>query len=341
MTIDTMTLLAYLDGQLEHEADYERVEQALQQEAGLRERLQALVQQSATIRSAYRAKLEEPVPPQLVAAILNAPWPQAQAVGQRSKPRPTMDAAAQPAVAADPAQPGPWRRLWQHWVGALLGGPSGSGNQGGARAGAKGGVGGAAGGGGVGGGVGGGATAGAGRGAGAAAWAPGRLLQGVALASLVWVLLVLWVWPQAEPTAPRPHWAQSGAAVHDERVLTALQAVASAQVVRIGADTLEVLGTFERAPGQHCREVQELRLDAGAQTQTQTLAVLCQTPDRGWAVAFGASETVPVGAFETASGAQQAALQAFYEGLGAVQFLSAEEENARLTAGWQGPAPRP
>ena len=62
MTIDTMTLLAYLDGQLEHEADYERVEQALHQEAGLRERLQALVQQSATIRSAFRAKLEEPVP---------------------------------------------------------------------------------------------------------------------------------------------------------------------------------------------------------------------------------------------------------------------------------------
>lgn len=328
MTIDTMALLAYLDGQLEHEADYERVEQALQQEAGLRERLQALVQQSATIRSAYRAKLEEPVPPQLVAAILNAPWPQAQAVGQRSKPQPTMDAAA---------QPGPWRRLWQHWVGALLGGPSGSGNQGGARAGAKGGVGGAAGGGG--------ASAGAGRGAGAAAWAPGRLLQGVALASLVWVVLVLWVWPQAAPTAPRPHWAQSGAAVHDERVLTALQAVASAQVVRIGADTLEVLGSFERAPGKHCREVQELRQSAGAQTQTQTqtqtLAVLCQTPDSGWAVAFAASETVPVGAFETASGAQQAALQAFYEGLGTVQFLSADEENARLTAGWQGPAPRP
>jgi hypothetical protein len=328
MTIDTMMLLAYLDGQLEHEADYERVEQALQQDAGMRERLQALVQQSATIRSAYRAKLEEPVPPQLVAAILNAPWPQvhAQAAGQRSNPQSAVDAAAQPAVAADPAQPGPWRRLWRHWVGALLGGPSGSGNQGGARAGA---------------GAGGGASAGAGRGAGAAAWAPGRLLQGVALASLVWVVLVLWVWPQAAPTAPRPHWAQSGAAVHDERVLTALQAVASAQVVRIGTDTLEVLGSFERAPGQHCREVQELRQSAGAQTQTQTLAVLCQTPDRGWAVAFAASETVPVGAFETASGAQQAALQAFYDGLGTVQFLSADEENARLTAGWQGPAPRP
>jgi hypothetical protein len=327
MTIDTMTLLAYLDGQLEHEADYERVEQALQQDAGLRERLQALVQQSATIRSAFRTKLEEPVPPQLVAAILNAPWPQTQAVGQRSKPQSAADLAARPAV--DPAPPSPWRRLWRHWVGALLGGPSGSGNQGGARSGA----GGAA--------AGGGASAGAGRGAGLVAWAPGRLLQGVALASLVWVVLLLWVWPQAVPSAPRPHWAQSGAPVHDERVLTALQAVASAQVVRIGADTLEVLGSFERAPGQHCREVQELRQSVGAQTQKQTLAVLCQTPDSGWEVAFAASETVPVGAFETASGAQQAALQAFYEGLGAVQFLSADEENARLTAGWQGPAPRP
>jgi len=116
-----------------------------------------------------------------VAAILNAPWPKEQVAGQRSKPHSAADAAAQPAVAADPAQPGPWQRLWQHWVGALLGGPSGTGNRGMAGAGA---------GGGVGGGVGGGATAGAGRGAGAAAWAPGRLLQGVALASLVWVVLV-------------------------------------------------------------------------------------------------------------------------------------------------------
>ncbi len=72
---------------------------------------------------------------------------------------------------------------------------------------------------------------------------------------------------------------------------------------------------------------------------TQTLAVLCQTPDSGWAVAFAASETLPEGGFVTASGAQQAALQDFYDRLGAVAFLDAADEQARLAAGWQGPRP--
>jgi len=175
-------------------------------------------------------------------------------------------------------------------------------------------------------------------GAGAAPW----LWQGLALASVAGLVLVLLLWragPGVQAPMAQPHWAQMSAPLQDERVQVALQALPSGQVLRIGADTLELMGSFERAPGQHCRELQESRAAAGV--VTQTLAVLCQTPDSGWAVAFAATETLPEGSFVTASGAQQAALQDFYERLGAVEFLDAADEQARLAAGWQGPAPRP
>ena len=163
----------------------------------------------------------------------------------------------------------------------------------------------------------------------------------MALASLAGLALLLLgrAGPGVQAPTMQPHWAQVQAPLQDERVRVALQALPSGQVLRIGADTLEVMGSFERAPGQHCRELQESRAVAGA--VTQTLAVLCQTPDSGWTVAFAATETLPEGSFVTASGAQQAALQDFYDRLGAVEFLPATEEQARLAAGWQGPAPRP
>jgi len=315
MDIDEPTLWAYLDGQLEADADYLRVEQALAQDAALRRRLQALVEQGEAMRAAFAAKLQEPVPPHLVAAIVNAPWPpvaqQAQAEPAPQGHRPVSEAI----------QPSPWRRLLSHWAGVLLGqrgvplGGAGSGS-------AAGGLGGAGGSG----------------GAGAAPW----LWQGLALASLAALVLVLLLWragPGVQAPTTQAHWAQVHAPLQDERVQVALQALPSGQVLRIGADTLELMGSFERAPGQHCRELQESRAAAGV--VTQTLAVLCQTPDSGWAVAFAATETLPEGSFVTASGAQQAALQDFYDRLGAVEFLDAADEQARLAAGWQGPVPRP
>ncbi|MDO8275219.1 MAG: hypothetical protein Q7T22_06830, partial [Serpentinimonas sp.] len=90
--IDEGTLLAYLDGQLEADADYLRVEQALAQDAALRGRLQALVEQSDAIRAAYQAKLQEPVPTHLVAAIMNAPWPPLAAAQQQAQAVPAQQA---------------------------------------------------------------------------------------------------------------------------------------------------------------------------------------------------------------------------------------------------------
>jgi len=325
MGIDEATLLAYLDGQLEADADYQRVEQALAQDAALRSRLQALVEQGEALRAAFAPKLQEPVPPHLVAAIMNAPWPPLSAAQSGQAEQEAQEAQALPA-AQEPwqghpqarpvrarTQPSPWRRLLRHWAVVLLGQRDGPGAGSGTRgAGGRGGDG----------------------------AATGRLWQGVALASVACLALALLLWrvgAGVEVPTVQPRWAQAQAPVHDERVLVALQALPSGQVLRLGADTLEVLGSFERAPGQHCREVQESRFGAGA--VTQTLAVLCQNPESGWSVAFAASETLPEGGFVTASGAQQEALQGFYDRLGAVEFLASADEQARLATGWQGPRP--
>ncbi len=69
MKIDDDTLVAYLDAQLEDDAAYEAVEDALAESPALRARLQALAETGELARQAFDAKLEETVPPQLIAAI--------------------------------------------------------------------------------------------------------------------------------------------------------------------------------------------------------------------------------------------------------------------------------
>ena len=79
MKIDDDTLIAYLDAQLEDDAAYEAVEDALAESATLRARLQVLAETGELARQAFDAKLEEAVPPHLIAAIMNAPLPDAEA----------------------------------------------------------------------------------------------------------------------------------------------------------------------------------------------------------------------------------------------------------------------
>lgn len=75
MTIDDETLVAYLDGQLTLDTDYERIEDALAADAGLRLRMQQLVESGVRARQAFAPKFDEPVPAWLIAAIINAPLP--------------------------------------------------------------------------------------------------------------------------------------------------------------------------------------------------------------------------------------------------------------------------
>ena len=59
MKIDDDTLIAYLDAQLEDDAAYEAVEDALAESATLRARLQVLAETGELARQAFDAKLEE------------------------------------------------------------------------------------------------------------------------------------------------------------------------------------------------------------------------------------------------------------------------------------------
>lgn len=90
MQIDDETLIAYLDAQLTADADYERVEDALAADAGLRSRLHQLVESGVLARQAFAPKLDEPVPAKLIAAIISAPLP-APAGSRTTTPAPARN----------------------------------------------------------------------------------------------------------------------------------------------------------------------------------------------------------------------------------------------------------
>lgn len=75
MKIDDETLIAYLDAQLAADAEYDHIDNALAADAGLRLRLQQLVESGVRARQAFAPKLDEPVPARLIAAIINTPLP--------------------------------------------------------------------------------------------------------------------------------------------------------------------------------------------------------------------------------------------------------------------------
>jgi len=97
------TLIAYLDGELDA-TEFDEVESALQDSPALRQRLQRLAESDERVRRSYQAALEAPVPPELIAAILNAPDPR-------------LDDRARASLQT--AQPGLGARL-RHWVERLL-----------------------------------------------------------------------------------------------------------------------------------------------------------------------------------------------------------------------------
>lgn len=76
MNMNDDTLIAYLDGELT-DGGYAAVEAALTADPALARRLDQLAACDERVRRSYQAALEEPVPPALIAAVLNAPDPRA------------------------------------------------------------------------------------------------------------------------------------------------------------------------------------------------------------------------------------------------------------------------
>lgn len=80
LDLDDHTLLAYLDGELD-DAQCAAVEAACAAQPALAQRLDQLALSDERVRRSYQAVLEEPVPPHLIAAILNAPDPRSRRAG--------------------------------------------------------------------------------------------------------------------------------------------------------------------------------------------------------------------------------------------------------------------
>jgi hypothetical protein len=74
MGMNDDTLIAYLDGELDAEG-FAAVEAALAADPALARRLDQLADSDQRVRRSYQAVLEDPVPPALIAAVLNAPDP--------------------------------------------------------------------------------------------------------------------------------------------------------------------------------------------------------------------------------------------------------------------------
>lgn len=93
MRIDDETLIAYLDGELPAEG-FAAVEAALAADPALARRLDRLAACDERVRRSYQAVLEEPVPPALIAAILDAPDPRRQSALPERAAAPVRRASA-------------------------------------------------------------------------------------------------------------------------------------------------------------------------------------------------------------------------------------------------------
>lgn len=321
MKIDDDTLIAYLDAQLEDDAAYEAVEDALAESATLRARLQALAETGELARQAFDAKLEEAVPPRLIAAIMNAPLPDAEAsraMQARAYPAaaaaPDANAAATPGstTARDPAQSAPAGDTPARTTTPTKAPISPPQRPTSAR------------------------PERPGLGARLAAWLGQGFGGAAAFASIVTLalgaLIGHYLLPPAELAAPL---ARQGDPIRNPAVAVALQAAPSGVAVDVGDARLEVMASFAARDGQLCREYSLSSPQAG-----QEIGIACRgvTADTGWQLAFVASEpasTAAQGGYATASDRLHEAVDAFLGEHVDGEPFDAERERALIARGWK------
>lgn len=322
MKIDDDTLIAYLDAQLEDDAQYEAVEDALAESPALRARLQALAETGELARQAFDAKLEEAVPPHLIAAIMNAPLPGAEvnrAALERAHPSAanlraaTSDAtAAGPTTAGEPAQSAPAADTPAPTAIPSNAPASYSPRPTSARPEAP------------------------SLGARLAAWLGQGFGAAAAFASVVTLalgaLIGHYLLPPAELAAPL---ARQGELVRDPAVAVALQAAPSGVALDLGDARLEIMASFAGRDGQFCREYSLSSAKAG-----QEVGIACRggAADTGWQLAFVANEPASAaaeGGYATASDRLHEAADAFLGDHAAGEPFDAERERALIERGWK------
>ena len=323
MKIDDDTLIAYLDAQLEDDAAYEVVEDALAASPALRARLQALAETGELARQAFDAKLEEAVPPQLIAAIMNAPLPAAEANRATQDHAHPATVAALRAATSDRAVTAGSPTPQDPAQSAAAGGRSAP-RELQAEA----------------------STTPSVRpvsarpetpslGARLAAWLGQGFGGAAAFASIVTLalgaLIGHYLLPPAELAAPL---ARQGDPIRNPAVAVALQAAPSGIAVAVGDARLEIMASFAGRDGQFCREYSLSSPETG-----QEIGIACRgaTADTGWQLAFVASEPASAaaqGGYATASDRLHEAVDAFLGEHVAGEPFDAERERALIERGW-------
>ena len=322
MKIDDDTLVAYLDAQLEDDAAYEAVEDALAESPALRARLQALAETGELARQAFDAKLEEAVPPRLIAAIMDAPLPDAEASravqvrahpAAAAAPDANANAAATPGstTTRDPAQSAPAGDTPARTTTPTKAPISPPQRPTSARPETP------------------------GLGARLAAWLGQGFGAAAAFASIVTLalgaLIGHYLLPPAELAAPL---ARQGDPVRNPAVAVALQAAPSGVAVDVGDSRLEIMASFAGRDGQFCREYSLSSAKTG-----EEIGIACRgaTTDAGWQLAFVANEPASAaaqGGYATASDRLHEAVDAFLGEHVAGEPFDAERERALIERGW-------
>lgn len=323
MKIDDDTLVAYLDAQLEDDAAYEAVEDALAESPALRARLQTLAETGELARQAFDAKLEEAVPPQLIAAIMNAPLPGAEANRATQDLVHPATAAALRAATSDMAvttgSPTP-----QDPAQSAAAGGRAAPSERQAKAPMTSSV-----------------RPGSARpetpslGARLAAWLGQGFGGAAAFASIVTLalgaLIGHYLLPPADLAAPL---ARQGDPIRNPAVAVALQAAPSGLAVDVGEARLEIMASFAARDGQFCREYSLSSAKTG-----QEIGIACRgaTADTGWQLAFVANEPASAaaqGGYATASDRLHEAVDAFLGEHVQDGPFDTERERALIERGW-------
>lgn len=300
MRIDDDTLVAYLDAQLGSDAEYEAVEDALAASPALRARLQALAESGELARKAFDAKLEEAVPPQLIAAIMNAPLPQSAAsaantAAQAATTGDTRQATPEPADDASPATP------------VRPGGPQPKAHP----------------------------TA-PGLGARLSAWFGQGFGGAAAFASIltlaIGALIGHYLLPPPEAGAPL---VRQGEPIRNPALAVALQAAPSGVAVDLGDARVEIMASFAGRDGRVCREY---ALSGPASGHEIGIACRDGAAETGWRLAFVAHEpalAAAQGGYGTASDRLHEAVDAFLSKHVVGEPFEAARERTLIERGWR------
>lgn len=142
-------------------------------------------------------------------------------------------------------------------------------------------------------------------------------------------------WQMLQPDEEVRWSLREGQRVEDPSLALALEVSPSGRVLRTASGAVEVLASFERSAGGHCREFNR----STPRGTRDELGIACRTPAGDWQLEFLlAEERQADGAassYQTASDRQHEAADAFLRERVKRPALEDAEENALIARGWQ------